>query len=75
MLVGEASQWTKVLHAKYGEGILENPDLSNAHSSPNSSLWLKDLCNIGLVGSSGGDWFEWLLTKKVGNGAGTRFWL
>jgi hypothetical protein len=40
-----------------------------------SSLWLKDVCQLGVIKvEEGGDWCRDIMVKKVGNGEVTRFW-
>jgi hypothetical protein len=41
-----------------------------------ASLWWKDLCSLGRMRSSDEcDWCGEIMSKKLGDGGGTRFWL
>jgi hypothetical protein len=68
--------WKSVLEAKYGVGISFTSELANFNNVKFASLWWKDLCCLGWVRENEeGDWCGEIMTKKLGCGGGTRFWL
>jgi hypothetical protein len=68
--------WTTVLKAKYGCCIGYSPELLKWRNVKFASLWWKDLCSLGRMRSSDeSDWCGEIMSKKLGDGGGTRFWL
>jgi hypothetical protein len=66
--------WKKVLVAKYGRHILHHVDWSDYGVPSSSSYWWKDICALDSVVVSN-NWLVEALTRVVGNGRSTYFWL
>jgi hypothetical protein len=62
--------WKRVVVAKYGEGVLGNACLDVVNFRYGASVWWRDICRL----DDGVGWFKEVVSKKVGNGATTRFW-
>jgi hypothetical protein len=65
--------WKEVLVSKYGENVVGRLELGDNVKPWYSSLWWKDVCSIGE--NLGINWFSQNVSKKVGNGAQTNFWV
>jgi hypothetical protein len=71
--VEERSLWKEVLVAKYGDHIQRMVDWSGVSRPYFSSPWWNDICDIeNCVVSK--NWLGESISRKVGNGARTRFW-
>jgi hypothetical protein len=76
LLVSRDLLWKSVLEAKYGAGISSTSDLAQFNNVKHASNWWRDLCCLGrLNANDGGDWCRDIITKKLGSGDGTRFWV
>jgi hypothetical protein len=65
--------WKEVLVAKYGSCIRHKVHWVGTPVENSASLWWKDACGIDI--RDGGSWFAQNITRKIGNGLTTRFWM
>ncbi|MCI18150.1 RNA-directed DNA polymerase (Reverse transcriptase), partial [Trifolium medium] len=65
--------WKEVLKAKYGSSSIQKVHWIGSELPSRASLWWKDLC--GLDVQENGSWFARNLSRRLGNGNSTRFWL
>jgi hypothetical protein len=65
--------WKEVITSKYGEKVLSRVELGVDCIPWFASLWWKDVCSIG--SNRGINWFSQCVTRKIGNGNHTSFWL
>ncbi|CAJ2675195.1 unnamed protein product [Trifolium pratense] len=68
------SLWKEILITKYGETIKSCLDLERGRYPSNASRWWKDLCSLDSVVESK-KWLAESISRKVGNGETTSFWL
>lgn len=72
LIDGREALWKAVLVKKYGECVVNILEGSNYTCPTTSSLWWKDVVNLGDYG--GPNWFNSEIKRKVGNGWTTSFW-
>jgi hypothetical protein len=66
--------WKEVLVAKYGPHILNYVDWTQFRIPASSSYWWKDICALDrVIGDN--NWLAASITRNVGNGSSTSFWL
>jgi hypothetical protein len=73
LLDNSQAVWKEVLVSKYGANVVGRLELGDNVKPWYSSLWWKDVCSIGE--NLGINWFSQNVSKKVGNGAQTNFWV
>jgi hypothetical protein len=73
LLDNKQAVWKDVLISKYGVNVVGKVVIGEENIPWFSSLWWKDVCSIG--SNLGVNWFSQCVTKKIGNGALTSFWV
>lgn len=63
-----------MLVAKYGLGIINNPNLGMLSSWKHTSLWWRDLVELERLEPQSENWIASEAERKVGNGRNTAFW-
>jgi hypothetical protein len=65
--------WKDILSAKYGAQVCQNVHWIGSSIHNGASSWWKDICSIDIREDE--SWFAQNLSRKIGNGLSTRFWL
>jgi hypothetical protein len=65
--------WKDILVAKYGHSVRTKVHWIGSESHYRESSWWKDLCSIDI--REDGSWFAKNVSRVIGNGQSTKFWL
>ncbi|KAF1877735.1 hypothetical protein Lal_00038044 [Lupinus albus] len=69
------SLWGKVLNSKYGIGQWSSSRIGSRSSLVNQFAWVRDLDLFGSKDFNSWRWFRDGLSRRIGDGSNTRFWL
>jgi hypothetical protein len=72
LLSDDNSLWKEVIKGKYGGTVVGRVMMEEDCKPWFSSTWWRDICSIG--SNLDRNWLAQSVTKKLGNGANTRFW-